>query len=156
MAKPFDDEYHGTRIIEAIKAGLNAKIAAINAEKNDSITLRTVESGAYYYDTWGAAVPNYDPCVIFAVNVQPTGTVGDHTSQRIEILVQLVHSSTIASDPLDLFKVNARYRRALKEVAEETFQRQRVSIIPLAAVPFAVKTGGLYYAVGVGVELNII
>lgn len=155
MAKPFDDEFHITSIIAAVKSSMNTKIAAINAEKSDTVVLREVEENAYFYDTWGNELPNYDPCVIFAVNVQPTGTVGDTTSQRIEILIQLVFASTIAADPLDLYRFSARYRRVLKELAEAVSTRPRANVIPLGGSSFVVKKGGLYYTVGVGIEINI-
>lgn len=155
MATKYDEEYWVLKMVGAVKANLNTRIAAINAEKNDGLSLSSVNDAAYYYMTFGNALPNYDPCVIFAVNVAPVDTVAGRSSYRAELMCQLTVSSAIVGNAEDLFKILSRYRRALLETIASVFSNSNgAKVIPLTGSAFATKSGGLYYTVGVGVEVH--
>ncbi len=100
---------------------LNTKISAINSEKNDQITLKAVESGAYFDNTMDAAQANYDPFIFYGVSDMP-GEASDYpgdSAYRAEIVV-LICCADHGTD-INISRRMLRYQRVLKEVFEERF-----------------------------------
>lgn len=70
--------------------GLNAKITAINTEKNDSITLAQVNSSAYLFQSYDSKVLNYDPFIFYGVDDIEGVGIGAHTSEIYSISIILL------------------------------------------------------------------
>jgi hypothetical protein len=150
--KPRDEEFWVTKVFDLLKSNLNTKITAINAEKADTITLNTVNADAYYYMTFGNELPNYIPCVVFAVDVDEASTNGAEISENVKIMIQLVVSDEMNSDPINIYKMLSRYRRALKDVFSSNCRDfHKLEIVKLPDTPFMV--GSMtYHTVGIGVS----
>jgi hypothetical protein len=150
--KPRDEEFWVTKVFDLLKSNLNAKITAINVEKADTITLSSVNAGAYYYMTFGNEMPNYLPCVVFAVDVDEASTNGAEISENVKIMVQLVVSDEMNSDPISIYKILSRYRRAIKDVFSTNYRDfHKLEIINLPDSPFMVGSA-MYHTVGIGVS----
>src|SRR5687768_5557582 len=96
-----------------ISANLNAKITAINTEKNDSITLRSIDSSAYFMDMDDQSA-NFDPIVLYAVTGIDGEGIGPVTSKIVTINVAIILSDD--GHDMSIIKRMLRYGRALEEV----------------------------------------
>lgn len=116
----FDEEQLLVNIETILKANLNTKITAINAEKNDTIVLATLDSNAFAMDI-DDKENNYNPYLIFMIADQTTEANGPHTAENLVINVALI----VSDNGMDLKIVRRmlRYRRCLKEVIEENFRK---------------------------------
>lgn len=95
-------------------ANLNTKIAAINAEKADSIVLKTIDDAAYIFQSLDERVMNYDPFVFYGLgaSVESEG-IGPAGSKMLPIDVAII--SFDLNNP-DIGKRALRYNRALEEI----------------------------------------
>lgn len=98
---------------------LNTKIIAINARKNDSISLETVDSAAYFLQTLDAEVINYNPFIVYAVEEVSSEGQGPYTRDELTISVSLVAADT--NIDVNMSKRMFRYLTALKEVLQENW-----------------------------------
>jgi hypothetical protein len=150
--KPRDEEFWVTKVFDLLKSNLNAKITAINVEKADSLTLDSVDASAYYYMTFGNSMPNYLPCVVFAVDVDEVMTNGPETSENVRIMIQLVVSDEMNANPISIYKLLSRYRRAIKDVFSDNCRDfHKLEIVKLHDSPFMVGSA-TYHTVGIGVS----
>jgi hypothetical protein len=108
------------------KANLNTRISAINTEKNDSITLEQINSGAFLL--WSNETKNksYDRFIL----IQPLEVVsvvnGPFVSEQysIEVLMFLQENY----NRIDSWKEVLRYWRAIKEVALRSWDKVAVGV----------------------------
>lgn len=154
MTKKRDEEFWVTKVFDLLKNNLNTKITAINAEKSDSLVLKTVDSSAYYYMTFGDQIPNNIPCVVFAVSAEPNIMQGNFTSETVRVMIEMVVSDEMIDDAVSIYRLLARYRRAIKDAVSVDFgDFQKFSIVSLPDVPFM--AGNLvYHTIGIGVTFN--
>lgn len=157
MGTKRDAEFFAFTIIDGYKASINTVLAAINAEKADGITLREVNSNAYYYLTFGQKMPAYDPAVVFGVETTQAGAAGHESSEELKVLVELVFSNQAEINSETTLKKVARYRRALVDIANDYLPtlRGKLAIESLPGVPFTYENAQ-YFAVGVGLTLNYV
>ena len=120
MAK-FDLENMVDEVVALVKAQLNTKIAEINAEKADSVTLATIEATAYSVLSLNNGIMNFDPFVVVYVEDIESQGIGPGTADFITLPV-IVVAADMGTDT-EIYKRMLRYMRALKEIFEENFQR---------------------------------
>ncbi len=115
----YDLETFLTDIKDLLVANLNTKIAAITSEKNDGLTLDTINNLAYHMQGMDGPQANFDPFVyIGVVNIEGESQLLNTITQP-DVMVAVV----IADEGMrtEMWKVLLRYQRALKEVFEENF-----------------------------------
>lgn len=101
---------------------LNTRIAAVNAEKNDGMTLSPIPAAAYFCQSMDGTQTNFDPFVFFGVESIDEDNSGynfGYSPEKLTISVAIVvvdEGNTI-NIPSKLF----RYQRALKETFEMNF-----------------------------------
>jgi len=105
--------------IAKIKANYNTKIAAINAEKSDSATLKELNSSAYYFIDFPDAAPAYDPVLCYQIIVESTESPIQSSSALITVGLLLTFADELVADSDVTYQREARYRRALKELIKE-------------------------------------
>lgn len=118
MATVYDIESLLSDIRAFLVANLNTKLAAIDAEKNDGITLAQVNSSAFLDQTAGDhEMMNYDPFVMYGIEEAPeTQAVGPGTITPYILFVVVALTDT-ANDP-NVYKRLLRYQRAFRELFE--------------------------------------
>lgn len=105
-----------------IKANLNTKIAALNSEKNDSITLATVDSEAYFFQSLDGKQINYTPFVAYGISGfdEPDGN-GHYGAAEIKVSIDVVICLEDVGQDVNITKRMLRYQRLLKEIIEYNF-----------------------------------
>jgi hypothetical protein len=105
--------------IEAfMKQQLNAKIAALNTEKGDSITLSDVPDTAYYFSSFGSEMGNFDPCILYGVkNIEVIDSQGGAAIEKNTVQIYVIKADN-GNDKL-IARRMLRYQRALKEIFQE-------------------------------------
>ena len=115
----YDEEMMIDDLEALCKAGLNAEIDAINAEKNDSLVLANIPSDKYVYETLGESVLNFkDFFVMFGVS-NPGGLKEASTGNVIEDVTMYLQVATFDSGEAqraNTIKKLLRYRRALRSL----------------------------------------
>lgn len=117
----YDIETLITDISTIMTDNLAAKIAAINSEKNDGITLKDVPSGGVILQSMDGKIANYNPFLYIGV-VDLQGEDQPHQSrslQRADVAVLMV----LADEAQDsqIWKKLFRYQRVIREIFEEKF-----------------------------------
>lgn len=154
----YDVENFFDELEDFMQANLNTRISAINTEKNDSITLDTVSSSAYFFLTLDETVANYDPFIFYSIGGIESDGIGPHTGKTYLVDVALV----MTSDGVDSNsrKRTLRYHRALTEIFEENYQeinkRVNIKVNSLEPITFATQNDSqLYRAVGVQLQVTL-
>jgi hypothetical protein len=124
-----------------LKANLNTKIAAIEAEKTalgKAVGLPSVDTNAYFQQAWSDKILNYSPAIFYGLEqIQASGS-HSATLEAYKIFVEVV----IVDSGMDTFTKNRihRYSRALKEVFQENFDRlpwgNRINIETVRPISF--------------------
>ena len=117
----YDLENLCTDIETLLKANLNTKISAINTEKNDSTSLDTIDSSAYFFQSLDGKQINYDPVIIYGISgfdPSPDGAWG-FTPIHVDIDIAVVKADN--GEDLNISNRMLRYQRALREVIEDNF-----------------------------------
>jgi len=120
MAK-FDIESLLAEIETFMKDNLNTKLLAIDAEKNDGIVLKPVDSTAYFFQTLNEKVVNLNPFIFYGVDDIDTVSDGPGTLEDITIGVILVLADDAEDDTVA--RRMLRYNRALKELFADNFDK---------------------------------
>ena len=139
MGVKYDNEQFARDVEALLKAELNTKIGEINTEKADSITIGTVDDAAYVFQSMNDSIMNYDPWLFFGEEPPSTAEgIGPVTSRAINMDVVIVIQY---GNDLDTGYKLLRYRRALREVFEENYDkinnRNKVTISDIGPIPFA-------------------
>jgi hypothetical protein len=124
-AAKFDIE----NLLDAVKtflaANLNTQIAALNTEKNDGISLKTVDSTAYHLQYPEDRTELSDPFIIYEEadepRIQPNSGALIATTHHVGVTVVLADNKM----DLDIVKRLFRYRRALADL----FQARWASVV---------------------------
>lgn len=118
MAYPlYDIESLMADIKSFLQAKLNTKLADIDTEKADGITLATIDSGAYFWNWMGDEVANYNPFVFYGIDSEQPNSVGAGNVRVFTIQVFVVLTDT-QNDP-EIMKRMYRYQRALFQIFEK-------------------------------------
>lgn len=113
------------QVLDGVKAimtaNLNAAITALNTEKNDTVSLASIDSSAYFMQSMDGAQANYDPFIFYGVRDLP-GEASDYpgdSAYRLEIDVIIC----VADHGMDveIGRRMLRYQRVLKEIFERHF-----------------------------------
>jgi hypothetical protein len=144
--------------IEALMvANLNTKLAAINTEKNDAITLKEVSSDAYFFQGMNSKQANYNPFVIYSIEDIQSSAMEGLTIQSAVIQIALVLEDKGEDTGPNVMKRMLRYQRALEEIFEENFQliENGVKLKVQSLMPglFALEDSSEFYRV-VGINLS--
>lgn len=120
MAK-FDIENLLDAVTTFLKANLNTKIAAINSEKNDSITLGAVNSGAYHFQYPQDRADANDPIIVVEEAEEPRiATSGGALVAVVHHVGVTVILADSGIDP-NIVRKLFRYRRALTDLFQENW-----------------------------------
>ena len=144
-----------------LKAKLNAKINAVNAEFEDTILdppnppqvshvgpkLYNIKDGAYFFQTADAEVFNYNPFVMYFSD-NPTLDDGAYAgiveTYRFTVLICYANDNST----IEMGKQLARYNRCLKELFIENMKigQKKIRIVGLEPAGFAMinQTNGCY------------
>lgn len=142
-----------------LKANLNTQIAALNTEKNDSLTLATIDTtGGYFFQTMNDRVANFDPILFYGVDKIEAGPIGPATVEKYTIAVLIILADTGNDDVSG--KRLLRYQRVLRDLFHSNFgqigDNQYLKMNSLEPVAFTLaNSGDAYHAVGVTLEVNI-
>lgn len=124
MAKKYDLEDLLDSVETLLKANLNTKITAVEAQKIANGKglgggLPTVDDSAYYRQSWNEKILN-DPVAIYygVAGISPTDG-GSDMAEVVKIFIEVVVVDSGQDN--DTHKKIFRYSRALKEVAKEKF-----------------------------------
>lgn len=156
MATTFDIELLLSDIEAFLVANLNTKLAAIDTEKNDGVTLAQINSAAYYQQTIHKETLNYDPFVIYGIEAIEARGQGPATLEKYQLYVVVVMTDT-HNDP-KLLKRLLRYQRALKELFHANWSTignpVKMKVSSLVPVPLALFDDGRISSL-IGVSLDI-
>jgi len=125
MAK-YDIESFLADIETLLKAHLNTAISALNTEKNDSITLASVDSAAYFLQSLNGPVANFDPYILYGVTDIKSASAESASVSDLTVQVIIVQSDNGQDE--NISKRMYRYGRVLQETFEDHFQENSLSI----------------------------
>lgn len=153
----YDEELAVKDAIDLVKQKLSAKIAQINAEKNDDIVLATIPEAQYIFEMLTDEILNYKGyMVIYGIQDTPVREQSD--GNTIEDIVVSVQIGTFDNGEKDRSKTMyklLRYRRALKEIFLENsdvfrgYAKSKVKSLKPDAFPINNK----YVLITIGVDV---
>lgn len=114
MAK-FDIEVFLKKFQPKMKAALTAKIAAINAEKNDDTNIVDFDSDAWIFQSLNAKAKNYENFVFYYIDDLISDSKGPNVAEEYSIEVDLFICDKSEDD---IYYKVLRYWRALKEASQ--------------------------------------
>jgi len=89
MAAKYDEETFIDDLVETIQSGMTAKVAEINTEKADSLTMIVPDPSSYVTDLSSGEI-NFDPMVYYGLaGIQPT-SLGPVSSRTVGVFFDLV------------------------------------------------------------------
>lgn len=115
-------EFVCDRVKAFMVANLNTKLAAIDAELNDGITLATIPSAAYFFDYLGAEIANFPVFVLYGAQPEAGARSGHMIATKLTIPIAVV--LTDEGNDLNILRRLLRYQRALKEIFELQWNRE--------------------------------
>jgi hypothetical protein len=142
-----------------LSANLNTKIAAINTEKGDSITLKNVDSSAYFLQELNGPPVNLNPFILYGEEkIDAQYQTGNHSKVvTISVVIVVVDEGEDGKDVIT--KRMLRYRRALEEVIEDSFQLVgNANILMVQSLPaygFKIDEGNSYRAIGINIVTGL-
>lgn len=120
------------------KANLNNKISSINLEKNDGVTLATLDPEAFVLWSQETVNKSYNPYVLIQIGNVSTQFSGPYVSEQydIEVLMFLQDDYNRINSWIDVL----RYWRAVKETAslawDSIAKGMQADIVSLAPIEF--------------------
>lgn len=126
MARKYDIEDLASDLEAVMKNFLNPKLASLDAEKADGMTLSPVDANAYFFASLDGKEASYNPFIVYGIDDIATDANGSATANTITFNLALV----LTDEGLDLQIVNRmlRYQRALREIFEENWSQSRNGI----------------------------
>ncbi len=133
---------------------LNTKLTAINTEKSDTITLKSVDSNAYFLQQLNGKQINYNPFILYGEEKIDSQPLKGASIEQVVVSVILVIEDEGEDTGNMMPQRMLRYRRALKEVFQDNFQLIEnaaiLKIQSLGAVAFeGLNSEASYRAIGV-------
>lgn len=142
-----------------LKDNLNTKIQSVNTEKNDSLTLSTIDSSAYFFQTMNDTVSNFDPFVYYGLQEIESIGMGPATMKKFIVVVAIILEDS--AEDIKIGKRLLRYSKALSELVEAhyadiTSHSLKVKIQNLTPISFKlIDTSENFRAVGIELDVNI-
>lgn len=141
-------------LITLIKSKLSTKLAEIDAEKNDGVTLATIDNAAYSDFGIPDNILNYDPFIWVVENAISGDSIGAHTAMEIEIFAAVVIADS--GNDLSMGKRVRRYARAMKEVIEENFKLQgTLEVKSMSPESYKLRDEKFHHFAGVSINVSI-
>lgn len=116
-----DIEHILTKMETAMKdvtTGLNSVLASIDSEKNDGLTLKSIPTEAYFFQTMDERVANYDPFLYYELSeiVNENNGPSNYKAYTITVIIVFdVGMEEAATSAKALPKRILRYSRALEQ-----------------------------------------
>lgn len=154
----FDLENLIDAIETRVKADLNARITTINSEKNDTISLKTIDANAYVFQELNGKVLNYNPFIMTAIEDIQSAGIGPDTLKTVTLSCVVILTDT--GEDVAIGKRVLRYGRALEECFHANWSAiphaVNLKIQSLTPVQFtALNSSEIYRAVGVSIQAPI-
>lgn len=151
--KKYDIEQLEEDLLAIVQSNLPAKLAEIDAEKNDGIIL-VAPTDSQYFSTTDDEVNNESVFIMYGADDSETVSIASSTSEDVKYFF-IVYTNDINSVPGETRKRILRYSRALKEVINENFRSISFasSLVVATVAPFSwgenerspvYKAGGIY------------
>lgn len=144
-------------VLSVLQANLNTQIAAINTEKADSLTLKTVPNEAYFLQQLNGKMASYDPIVLYGVDDISSVASGPNVNHTFSLSAIIVVVDS--GQDVEIGKRMFRYGRALEDTFKRNWSgggRPNIEVKSLVPVPLtAFNTGESYRAVGVALKANV-
>ena len=135
----YDIETFVSDLQSFLNSNFNTKLAAIDSEKNDGITLDTVSSSAYFIQTMDSRASNYSPFIYIGIEDVKSESIGPGLGKDYSIIIAIV-AQDMASDDY-MWKRMYRYQRALEELLNANYADvasigYKIKISSLVPMPF--------------------
>jgi hypothetical protein len=155
MANKYDAEMLLADVRSIVADNFNTKVAAINAEKNDGISLDTLNSSAFFMQQLNGNLANYNPICFYSLDNIETVSSGPLASHRFSISVLIIAIDT--GEEVECGVRMLRYLRALEEIFKEKWNENRhgikLQIQSLVPIPLTeLNSTNSYRATGVVLE----
>lgn len=141
----------------AMVAGLNAAIASVNSDKNDSVVLADVDPSNGYVFQAPLGPVNADPWVLYGIELPVAESKGPNTAIEYTLFAVIVVSDPGNDD--DIFRRMLRYQRAMIDFFREswaTMSRARIRPTISGLNPFPISFKGIdRNSMAAGVSLKI-
>lgn len=146
MATKFDFENFNDEIQIILRADLNTKITAIDAEKvaaGGVAVMKSVDTLAYYFQSMNIENVNFNPFIFTGIADIDTITVQANTAQNFSYDIFLVFLDDMNDDNVGLRIF--RYQRAIREVIEENYSKisntSNIEVSDLNPIPLVLGGG---------------
>lgn len=107
-------------------ANLNTRISAITAEKGSGVSLRTIDSAAYFLQTLDSRPAMFDPFVFYGIsNIEGDG---GHSATPMKLTMFCIIVCSDDGEDDQTARRMFRYQRALREIFEENFELPESSV----------------------------
>lgn len=141
----------------ALVANLNTKIAAIGTIKGDSLSAPTIDSDAYFLQSLGEKVANFNPFIFYGVSDIRADGIGPRAIKNY--VLQVVLCIQDFDQDGGMSNRMFRYGRAIEEVLEENWVlankiKMRIEALPPADFKMQ-NTSTMYRCVGANVYCAI-
>lgn len=128
MTESIDVEAIISRVVAVVQANINTKLTAIDARKNDGITLKqfvnpgtgSSTDGSYAVLTTDSQVMNFNPFMYVGAQLAGSQPVGVATD--VDIVIDLVAVLNIEGLDHNAWRRLLRYQQALKEIMQENWR----------------------------------
>lgn len=154
----FDMECLVDNIEIFLKAHLNDRIQAIDAEKNNGITTELVDSEAYIYQSLDNLPVNFDPILFYGISDLGGKSVPGAAAKIPKIEISIIKAD---DDSKDIGRKLLRYGRALEEIFEKNYfkignVRPKIEISSLQPISFRTQnSSNQFKAIGIEIETSI-
>lgn len=104
-----------------LQSNINTKIAEINTEKADDVSMGTIATDAYVFQSMDSEVANYNPYIFYGLSETSTNAIRGASAVQYTASVVVVLTQTIDDD--NDRKRLLRYSRVLKELFESNWSK---------------------------------
>lgn len=152
MGVKYDMEMLLEDIKTVVTSYFNTVVGEINLEKNDGITLDTLDSNAYFLQQLNGKMTNWNPVCLYGVDQIETRPNGPDTIKRFQCSVIIIVADT--GEEVEFGKRMFRYSRALEECFRRGWSGGRAGVkleaSSLVPVPLTdLNSSSMYRAVGI-------
>lgn len=154
MATAYDLESILSDLEELLQGLLNLKLNEIDAEKDDGITLKELDTNAFHFQTLNQKNANYNPIILYGVEGAEAQPIGPATLHKYNLSVVVA----LADNGQDrvIVKRLLRYQRAIKEVIHENWDRLNNGVnLMIRELPPDLNNAEGYKVIGLMLEATI-
>lgn len=157
----YDEEMIIKDLITLVKSKFNTKVSAINAEKNDALTLDTIADDKYIFETLDSRILNYKGFwIMYGITENPVKEKSNgNVIEDVTITVQVATFDRGDKERSNTFYRLLRYRRVLREIIIENpevfrgYANSLVASLKPSAFPF--DDNNVILTIGVDVTASI-